>query len=185
MPGSAGDLYAVAKTLLDAAAAALEDSPGGPLVHAAAWPGAPAFDCPEALYVYLGGPSVADTYPLQPPLQPMQRSVVTGQVDLVLYTIQVTRCVPVIEQDGQNIILPPEASVEAASRICYGDAWAIWNYLTHAHREGLLFQTPSGRREFDIQPVTPLATSGGIGGFVIPCRVQVPGYRPNVGVLAP
>lgn len=184
MPGSANGLYEVAEELLAAAAAALEDSPGGPLVHKAVWPGAPAFDCPEALYVYMTGPAVADTYPLQPPLQPMQRLVTTGQVDLVSYTIQVIRCVPVIGGDEQTITLPSEDAVSASARICYGDAWAIWNYLSHAHREGLLFQVPSGRREFEILPVTPLATSGGVGGFIIPVRVQVPGYRPAVGVLA-
>lgn len=184
MPGSATGLYGAAEELLAAAEAALADSPGGPLVHAAVWPGAPAFDCPEALYVYLGGPAVADTYPLQPPLQPMQRSVTTGQVDLVSYTIQVTRCAPVIEQEGQTLRLPSQGSIENAAQTCYGDAWAIWNYLIHAHRAGFLFQSPSGRREFEVQPVTPLPTSGGVAGFVIPVRVQVPGYQPNVGVFA-
>src|SRR5262249_8500537 len=122
--------------------------------------------------------------PLQPPLADHQRIAVTGLVDLVAYTIQVTRCVPTIESEGQTIALPHESDVEASSRILYSDAWAIWNYLVWAHREKILFQTPSGRPEFTIGPVTPLRTSGGIGGFNIPVSVQVPGYKPSVGALA-
>lgn len=187
-PVGPGDLYAAAQELLAACVVALEDSPGGPIMDAstAIWPGLPSYDCVPALYVHAGGPSVADTYPLQPPLQPAQRMVTTGMVLLAQFTITVLRCVPVLEQDGQTIALPSPAELGAAAEEVYGDLWAIWNYLIFAHRPvsqgglGTLFQTPSGRREFQFDPAIPVPTSGGAGGWEVPVRVQLGGYTPVV-----
>lgn len=181
MPG-AGDLYEAAQELLAAAEAALEDSPGGPIEGGSIWPGLPAYDCVPALYVHAGGPSVGDTYPLQPPLQPMQRMQTSGMVLLVQMTITVLRCVPKIEQRGQNLLLPNPAELGAASEATMGDVWAIWNYLKYAHLPvsqgglGTLFQTPSGRREFQFDPAVPIPTSGGAGGWEIPVRFQLGGF---------
>ena len=178
-------LYEAAEELLAAAAAALTNAPvqcpicgGGPTNYQAIWPGEPVFDCPETLAVHAGGVAVADTLPLQPPLQPMQRIVTTGIVDLAALTITVTRCVPVIEQEQQSLLLPRQELVNASAKVIYGDLWRIWNYLVWAHREGLLFQRPSGRREFLFEPAIPVRTSGGVGGWIIPVRFQLDGYRP-------
>jgi len=176
MAGSAGDLYAAAETLLAAAAAALEDAPAGPIDRKLISQSAPVFDCAPQLSVHAGGPSVADTYPLQPPLQPMQRIVTAGQVNLVVMTITVTRCVQTLEQEGQSVILPSPESLSNDAETCYGDLWAIWNHLVKEHREGNLFQTPSGRREFALEPAQPLNNGGGVGGWEIPVRFQLPGY---------
>lgn len=176
MPGAAGDLYAAAEMLLAAAAEALEDAPAGPIERKLVSQGIPTWDCCPQLAVWAGGPSIADTYPLQPPLQPMQRIVTTGVVDLVQMTIEVTRCVTTIEQDQQSILLPSPVELSKDAEDCYGDVWAIWNHLVKLHREGTLFQSPSGRREFALDPAVPVNNSGGCGGWQIPVRFQLPGY---------
>lgn len=171
-----GDLFAAAQELLAAAAAALVEAPAGSIAYQAIWPGLPSYDCAPALFVHAGGTSFADTYPLQPPLQPMQQMVTTGEVNLLALTITVIRCVPVIEQEQQSVLLPSPQIITDAAEDIYGDLWAIWNYLKNQHRAGLLFQRPSGRREFRFDPAVPVRTSGGVGGWEIPVRVELSGY---------
>jgi hypothetical protein len=169
-------LYDASVELLQAAAAAVATTPGGPIDFQAIWPGLPAYDCVPALFVHAGGPSVGDTYPLQPPLQPMQRIVTSGLVLLIQLTITVLRCVPVIEQEQQSVLLPNPGLISQAAYETMSDVWAIWNVLIDMHRDGSLFQTPSGRREFILDPAVPVRTSGGAGGWEIPVRVQLGGY---------
>lgn len=177
MPGP-GDLYTAAELLLSAAGEALLTAPAGgiPMTSQAIWPGAPSFDCIPALYVHAGGAQFADTFPLSPPLQPHQQIVTTGEVNLVTMTITVLRCVPVVDQTQQSVLLPSAAAISQAASDCYGDLWAIWNHLKNLHRSGALFQTPSGRREFRYLPAVPVRTSGGAGGWEIPVSFELPGY---------
>lgn len=176
MAGAPGDLYAAAVELLAAASVAVDGAPAGHIERQLVSQSAPVFDCAPQLSVHAGGPSVADTYPLQPPLQPMQRIVTTGLVDIVLMTITVTRCVAVLEAEGQTVLLPTPDVLSADAAACYGDLWAIWNHLVKEHREGNLFQSPSKRREFQLEPANPLNNGGGVGGWEIPVRFQIPGY---------
>lgn len=175
---AASDLFDAAETLLNAASDALtNEAPAGPISFQAIWPGLPAYDCVPMLAVHAGGANVADTYPLQPPLQPGQRIAYGDMVDLVAFTITVLRCVPGIEQVSQTSLLPDPDAITASAADCYGDLWAIWNHLKNEHRAGVLFQTPSGRREFFLDPAVPVRTSGGAGGWEIPVRVQLGGYN--------
>lgn len=176
MIGTPGGLYAAAQELLGAAAAGLALSPGGAISYQAIWPGLPAFDCAPALFVHAGGPSVGDTYPLQPPLQPMQRIVDTGQVNLVLLTITVLRCVPVLTQSQQSVLLPQPAALNASAEETMGDVWTLWNYLYEQHRSGALFSSPSRRREFSLDPAVAVRTSGGVGGWEMGVRFQLDGF---------
>lgn len=178
MPGDAGDLFKTAEEFLAACAKALEDAPAGTILNQAIWQGPPAFDCAPALYVHAGGPSIADTYPLQPPLQPAQRIAETGIVNMVAFTATVLRCIPVLEGDGQTILLPARSEITASSADIYGDLWAIWNFLVYQHRNGNLWQTQSRRRELILDPAIPLRNSGGVGGWQLQIRVQIGGY-PN------
>lgn len=175
MPAGPDDLYTAALELLTASADALTLR-GAPIDYQAIWPGLPAFDCAPALFVHAGGTSFADTYPLQPPLQPMQQMVTTGEVNLLALTVTVLRCVPTVTQRQQSILLPNAAEVSQAAADCYADLWAIWNHLKNEHRAGNLYQTPSRRREFRFLPAIPVRTSGGVGGWEIPLAVALPGY---------
>lgn len=176
MPPGPDDLYDAAQQLLDAAAVAVATARGGAIDLQAIWPGLPSYDCVPALYVHAGGTSIGDTLPLQPALQPMQRMVTTGEVNLLQLTITVLRCVPVIEEEQASILLPDPVAISAAAAECYADLWAIWNHLKNEHRAGHLFQRPSGRREFVFDPAVPVRTSGGAGGWEIPIRVELGGF---------
>lgn len=176
MPPGPGDLFAAAQALLTASAAGVATSPGGPIDYQAIWPGLPAFDCAPAIHVHTGGASFADTYPLQPPLQPMQQIAMNGEVNLIVFTVTVLRCVPTVTQGQSSVLLPQVAAITESARITMGDLWAVWNHLKNQHRAGLLFQTPSGRREFRFLPAVPLRTSGGVGGWEIQVAVELSGY---------
>ena len=176
MPGGPGDLYALAEEFRDACALALDGTPGGRPDYIAITQGAPAFDCFPSLYVYVGQVGVGDTYPLQPPLQPMQRLSTTGQVDLVSLVAVVLRCAALPQQQGENLLAPSPAEVSAVARECYADLWAVWNSLKNQFRAGTLFPSLSNRREFAFDAALSVPTSGGAAGWMIPVRVQLGGY---------
>lgn len=176
MPPGPNDLFQAVKQFLDACVKSLVDVGITPPGYQAIWTGLPAFDCVPALSVHLGGPHVGDTYPLQPPLQPMQRIATTGQVNLLAMTCTIIRCWPVAEQQQQSLLLPSTQEITDASEETYNDLWAIWNGLKNQHRLGTLFQTRSGRREFLLDPAVPVNTSGGAAGWQIPIQVQLGGY---------
>jgi hypothetical protein len=175
----ATDLYNLAAEYLQACSDALAISPGGQIQYKTVYPGQPSFDCrTDSLYVHVGGPAISDTYPLQPPLQPMQRIAYGTVVDQVSLTATVLRCVPVIEQQGQVPQLPLLVKIDEAAQITLGDLWAIWNWLLHKHRDGVLFQTPSRRREFVFDPAVSVRAQGGVAGWQIQIRVQLGGFSP-------
>lgn len=176
MTSGPSDLYEAGLEYLNACSAALETTDAGAITYQVLWQGLPPYDCVPALFVHAGGPSVGDTYPLQPPLQPMQRLVTTGEVILIQFTATVLRCAPTLLQHGQTVRLPDPATTMAAAKESMDDVWAIWNYCKTAHRDGSLFQSASGRREFMFQPATPIRTSGGAQGWEIPISVQLGGY---------
>lgn len=178
MSGAVGDLFALAAEYLDACAAGItKQSPGGTIDYQAVSPGEPSFDCVPAIYVHVGGPGMGDTLPLTPAMQPMHRIRTTGLVDLIQMTCTVIRCVPVPEQHGETVTFPAPVDITASAEDTLGDLWAIWNYLITEYRADRLFFSPSGAREFIIDPAVPVHTSGGAGGWEIPIRVQLGGYR--------
>lgn len=177
MPGP-DDLFDAAVELLGAAAEIIATTPGGPILYQAVWYGPPAYDCVPMLVVHAGGPSIAGTYPLQPPLAEMQRTVTTRNVYLAQLTITVLRCLPTVEEQGQTLLNPDPAVVTAAARIVLADGWALWNGLIARHRAGTLFGSPSGRREFMLETPMPVRPQGGAGGWEIPVRFQLGSYCP-------
>lgn len=169
----ATDLFDLCHEWLSTCVDAVATAPGGPLDYAFVSPGAPALDC-EQLVVWAGGPSEADTLPLIPPLSPGHRTTVQGALHLINITCTVVRCVPTLDNNGR---LPSVADVEAASQRTMGDLWAIWNFTRRRHGDGLLF-TGLHDRELFMDPAYPLPLNGGLGGWQIPIRVQLDGYRP-------
>jgi hypothetical protein len=175
--GSATDLFGVCEELLEACAAAVASKPGGAITRVYVSPGAPAFDC-EQITVHAGGPTIGDTMPLQPPLQPGHRLQTTGQVNLVQLTATVLRCVPTLEEDGGNVFLPDPGAMESAALFTLADVWAVCSYIKTKFNAGELFNGPLGRtRELFIDPALPVPTSGGFGGWQITIRVQLDGYN--------
>lgn len=170
---AATDLFDLAAEYLAAVAAALVTTDAGVPDRAYVSPGAPAFDC-EQVTVHVGGPVEADTAPLAPPLMLGERTQVQGAVFLIQMTATIVRCTAVSDEDGNP---PPIADLEASAMKIHADVWATWNFCRDAIRQGLLFASPSGRREVFFDPAVSLEISGGVAGWQIPIRVQLGGYR--------
>lgn len=158
----------------DVCYAALADTPGGQPECAYVAEGPPAWDVCPCLTVYAGGPQVADTFPLQPSLNPTHRVALWGEVDMVTLTATILRCSPVIGDDG---LLPTPAAHAAAAQQTSADLWAIWNHLKQAHRDETLF--PPKRREFALDPAVAVNPQGGCAGWQISLRVRLDGYDPT------
>lgn len=170
-----GDLHAAADELLIAASEACALAPGGAMSRVYVSPGVPPWDCPDQLTVHVGPAiAVAETLPLQPPLQPMHRVGEGRHLNLVTMTVTALRCVNVMLPDQGRLILPDPAALEADAVVINGDVWAIWNHLATRKRNLTLF--PPKVREFAFDPALPVITEGAIGGWQVQCRVQVDGY---------
>lgn len=167
------DLYALADEYLDACVIALADTPDGPPDRVFVSPGVPSWDCPEQLTVHIGAPVVADTFPLQPSLSPAHRVTVQGEVDVIVVTATILRCVPTVDDYGN---LPSPATIDAAAQQTCADLWAIWNHIKKGKRDGTLFAPKE--REFRLDPAVSLPQGGGAAGWQIPIVVQLDGYRP-------
>lgn len=174
-----GDLFALASELLAAVKAAVATAPGGAIPDGCCRvvQGRPAYDCVPGIYVFVGQPAVADTYPLVPALQPGHRVGVQGMVELISMTATVLRCAAVQDDNGNP---PTQAQEEQVAQFCLGDVWATWNYLKTLYRAQLLFDSPSHNREFFYDPAIPVPTSGGAAGWEIPFRVQLGGYTADI-----
>jgi hypothetical protein len=96
---------------------------------------------------------------------------------LVQFTVTTLRCVPVV--GGQGVKLPTPAAMSAAAKTVDDDVWAIWNHLAYLKRNGLLFP-PAKTRAMFFDPAISVLTQGGIGGFQLQFRVEIPAY-PETG----
>lgn len=173
---AAGDLFAAAQELLLATDEALELAPGGRIDAPFVSPGMPAFDFTPMLTVHAGGTQFADSAPLQPPMQPLQR-IHVGNLDLVQLVITVTRVVPVINVDSGGAIVgfPTPSEMEASAERIFGDLWTIWNHLKTKYRAGDLFD--GAPREFVFNAAHSVHAQGGHGGWEIPVLLQLGGYN--------
>lgn len=170
------DLFDLCAEYLEACKAGVASTPGGAIDRAYVAPGPPAWDCCPQLTVHAGGPQEADTLPLQPPLGPGERPDVQGSVHLVNMTATVLRCVPEPEDQGQTVILPSAAALQAAAENTLADVWAIWATVRGLFRAGVLFASDAGRRELFFDPAVPVRPAGGCAGWELQIRVALGGY---------
>lgn len=168
-------LYEAARELLVACEEAVALTPSGAIARAYVSPGPPAFDAIEQLTVHVGGPVIADTAPLQPPLQPFHRVAGTGMVNMVALVVTVLRAVPVPTQyEGELPVWPEPYWLDAAAQATISDLWVIWNHVATLKRNGTLF---GGRcREMTWDPAVSVNTEGGCAGWMLTLRVQLDGY---------
>lgn len=171
--GAVADLYNLADEYLTACFNALAFTPEGSPDRAFVSPGSPSWDCPEQLTVHVGEPAQADTFPLQPSLAPAHRVTVQGEVDLISMTATILRCVPTMTENGA---MPTPLEIDQAAQQTCADLWAIWSMLKIGKRDGTLF--PPKDREFFLDPAVAVPQGGGAGGWQIPIRVQLGGFRP-------
>lgn len=152
---------------------AVASTVGGEIEHSFVSPAPPAIDCVPQLAVYPGGPAIADTQPLSPPLIAGARDRVSGTVHLVNLTCVVVRCSPTQDNDGN----PPSIDdIETAARETSEDVWAIWNFTRQRHKSGDLFPSGGNSRELFLDPAFPVPPGGDAVGWQIPIRVALGGY---------
>jgi hypothetical protein len=155
--------------LLDACLAALATTDAGAPAYRCLSPGLPAFDCPEGVWVWVGGIGEEATQPGSPAPVTGRRTQF-GQLILATLLVSVTRCIP------ESSPLPPVDVLQAVYRQVNQDVWAIWNHLFHLIREGQIFDGACSINHFDVG--APLATSGGSAGWTFQVRPQINGYIP-------
>lgn len=166
-------IYDALHDVFDVAKEALATTVGGLPECAYVAPGTPAWDACPCLIVYSGGPSVGDTFPLQPALASLHRIATTGMVNLVTLNVLSLRCAPLIDDNG---ILPTPADQDAAAKEVYSDVWALWNWFAAKKRDLTLF--PPKEREFSLDPGILVNPQGGAAGSIISIRTQLDGYTP-------
>lgn len=99
-----------------------------------------------------------------------------GRVNLVGFVAYAVRCVTVSE-GNQNVYQPQsDATLSAEAKAAYEDGWAIWNYVTEAIRQDVLFGGPCGDVHFDLG--VPFNPQGGLAGWQFTIRAELNGYRP-------
>lgn len=172
---SVDDLYNAMNELFELVIIALEDTIDGPPTCQFLSEGPPIIDTIPCVTVWLGAPAIADTFPLQPSLQPGHRATTQGQVNLVTITTTIIRCGSVPPNSGK----PPTAAQHAAvTRQTSQDLWAIWNHIGKAKKRGFLFAPKE--RELFFDPAQPASQEGGGAGWQIPIRTELDGYVPDI-----
>lgn len=174
MTGGPDDLYVLCAEYLEVCRQAVALAPGGPIERCFVSPGPPAWDCPEQLTVHAGGPVIADTAPLQPPLMPGHRIQQTGTLNLVTMTATVLRCAPVQGEYGEGLEVPAESDLDTSARVTLGDVWTIWMHLKTLKKSGVLWAP--NERELILDPAVVLNTMGGVAGWQVQVRVGLGGF---------
>lgn len=176
MASTATSLYDLAAELLTVAAGILAATPSGAPAAKYVSQGPPAIDCPNQLTVHAGLVAYAqdlsrggrDSAIIDPrfPVVPM-----------VPLTITAMRCVSkqAMPSGGVQMRDPQLTAIQADAKVCYIDAWSLFNGLRRAQREGTLFAGYPCRK-FDIGGVIPLAPEGGALGNMVTLEVQLDGY---------
>lgn len=167
----ATDLFDLAAEWLACLEAAVASTPGGAISETWVSADPPVIDCAPMLSVHTTGDVEAPTNPTGP-LQDGQRPTLFA-VHFIGLVATVIRCAPVVQENGTA---PTTVEKETAANQTMSDLWACLNFTRQMHRKGLLFASPSGKRELFIDPQVVVPSSGGAVGWAIPIRVQLDGY---------
>lgn len=134
-------------------------------------PGLPAWDC-EMLCVHVGGAAIAGTRIDGGALAEGHRIVLTGVVDQVTLTATIIRCEP-STPNGKPLTA---AQLTTYASVLNADMWAIRNWVISRKADGTLFG--GNCREMSLDPARAFTVEGLMGGWEIPIRVTVDGFRP-------
>lgn len=164
------DLHDLAQAFLDAATDALNLTPTGAPGRRFVSSGRPAFDCCGQLSVWVSAlaPLTSQTRATLGALAPAkgpQRPVAT-------IVIQATRCDATERRQGGTLSPPSTESLTAVAAETNADAWALWNHLEHALREGDLGEACTGAFR---DGMTAIDSQGGCVGWELTYRVPLEG----------
>lgn len=160
-------LYDLANELLTVASTALATTDAGTPAVVSLTPASPAFDCCPALFVQAAALSEEPTAPYAPIAATGQRDRY-GRINMATLVIWALRCAPKVGKDGSVLV----ADNEAATREVLQDAWALWNGITCAIKNG----------EFEglcnyvhIQQSISVQEQGGCVGWQFSLRAEIDG----------
>jgi hypothetical protein len=170
--GSASDLQTLAEDVLDASGQILGTTGNPEIERAFVSHGPPALDCCNQLAVHVAQIGEAATQAgtvLQPGLRHS-----FARINLTALMITVTRCHPVLDDNGTQP--PSPAELTEAAAMLNADAWALWNGLYRA--QDVLFDA-CDLVFFD--GMTPLPPQGACAGWMMQIRFVLEGYAPPAG----
>lgn len=171
------DLDFVAAELLDVTVESLDTLPAyglsltTPIVLSGApdrqyvSPGQPVFDCPQ---VTVHGSRLGEDFALD-----TAKASAAQWVNMVEFTVQVVRCITVLEGTRSKPKTPAAATLNADGRQGNADAWVVWMGLHTARKLGRITDLCSAMR---VERATPLTPSGGLTGWQTIVTAQIDGY---------
>lgn len=160
-------LYDLAATLLSVSETALATTTAGTPGIAYLTPSAPAFDCCPALIVSCAALSEEVTAPTAPIPATGQRDRY-GRINLATLVVWALRCAPKVQKDGSVKLTDQEAVTLAVLE----DAWALWNGITCAVKNG---EFESLCNYMHIQQSISIPEQGGCVGWQFSLRAEIPG----------
>ena len=167
MASTVTSLYDLAAALLVEAEAALATTAAGTPGTVYLAPGPPAFDCCPALIVNVAALSEEPTSPNAPIPATGQRDRY-GRIILATLVITALRCAPKVQKDGTVLV----ADNEAVTLEVLEDAWALWNSITCAIKNG----TFEGLCNYvHIQSSQSVQEQGGCVGWQFTLRAEIGG----------
>lgn len=130
-------------------------------------PSSPAFDCCPALIVHVQGLSEEVTSPTSPVAATGMRDRY-ARIILAQLVISALRCAPRVQVDGSVLT----TDIEAAAVEVQEDAWALWNGITCAIKNGT-FQDLCSIVHLD--RAMPISEQGGCVGWQFILRTAIGG----------
>jgi hypothetical protein len=168
---AADDLQNLAVAVKDAALVILDGNGNEPIVREFVSHGPPALDCCNQLAVHVAQIGEAATQTGNVLQAGLRHNA--ARVNLTTLLTTVTRCHPVLEDDGNP---PTAAELTAAAAMLNADAWSLWNGLYRAQDD--LF---SACDLVFFDGIVPLPPQGGCAGYVMAIRFELQGYQWPVG----
>jgi hypothetical protein len=168
-PATVDALGDAAQDILDGVLRALALTDAGAPARSFLAPFLPALDstCDQVI-AYCAGIGEESTSPSSPAPVTGKRAV-HGRINLPTLQVLVGRCV----KTGTGKQPPTPTELTADARKVIQDGWALWVNLAQQIRDGELF-TRCGDIHFD--GVAPLASQGGVAGWVASFRVALDGF---------
>jgi hypothetical protein len=157
----------LANLLLTTAEASLAATTAGTPTLSYISPAAPAFDCCPALIVNVQAMGEEATSPLSPAAATGMRDRY-GRVILAQLVISALRCAPKVQADGSVLTTDIEASAVEVQE----DAWALWNGITCAIKNGTFEDLCS---IVHIDRSASISESGGCVGWQFVVRAEIGG----------
>lgn len=163
-------LFVCCQELLAFCDALLAATPSGSPSRQFVSNGIPPFDCPSQLTVHVATLGRAPTAPQGAALDRGGIAVLPQYVRSFLVAT-VIRPVPVITENADTYILPPEGDVTASSLVAMTDAFVLYQGLMAGHRQGFLLPPPW--RSLDVMDAQAVEAQGGVTGWQVPIAVQL------------